>query len=95
VGRGGGNMSVFLGEGGLLVVGGWTQENRHVTPTTPHTVLLFEAACQRQQGTARSSQTNMSVFLGEGGLLVVGGWTGDRVPGALRGEGGANDGAEQ
>lgn len=37
---------------------------------------------------------NMSVFLGEGGLLVVGGWTGDRVPGALRGEGGANDGAE-
>ncbi|OQE93640.1 hypothetical protein PENNAL_c0005G02560 [Penicillium nalgiovense] len=35
----------------------FTQENRDVTSTTPHTVLLFEATCQRQQGTTRSSQT--------------------------------------
>lgn len=37
---------------------------------------------------------SISVFFGEGGLLIVGGWTGDRLPGGLRGEGGVNDGAE-
>jgi hypothetical protein len=37
---------------------------------------------------------SISGFLGEGGLLVTRGCTGDRLPGSLRGDGGANEGAE-
>lgn len=56
--------------------------------------LLALTGCLKERERVERGGGSISVFLGEGGLLTVGGCTGDRIPGGLRGEGGANDGAE-
>lgn len=56
--------------------------------------LLALTGCLKERDRVERGGGSISVFLGEGGLLIVGGWTGDRLPGTLRGEAGANDGAE-
>lgn len=56
--------------------------------------LLALTGCLKERDRVGRGGGSISVFLGEGGLLIVEGWTGDRLPGGLPGEGGANDGAE-
>lgn len=56
--------------------------------------LLTLTGCLKERDRVGRGGGSISVFLGDEGLLIVGGWTGDRLPGGLRGEGGANDGAE-
>jgi hypothetical protein len=50
--------------------------------------------CLREADLVGRGGGGISTFLGEGGPLVTGGCTGDRPGGSLRGDGGANEGAE-
>lgn len=86
----------WLGAGstGLVLCDSWLR--CRVWPLTTGGIFPVLTGCLREADRAGRGGGSISVFFGDGGLLAGGctGCTGDRLPVSLRGEGGANEGAE-